>query len=100
MLKYAKATPSEWNDVSTVLFFDFQGVLFVDFLIEQRAMNAAYLLFEASWRPSKARLSFKTTRSISQKRLSPPRQRASAHRLYDNRNIGGNELGGTDRTRL
>jgi len=53
------------------------------------------LLFEASSGPSKSSLSFNTTRSISQKRLSPPRQRASAHRRCDTRNIGGNALGST-----
>jgi len=59
------------------------------------------LSFEASKRPSKATsLSFKTTRSISQKRLSPPRQLESAHLRCDNRKIGGNSSGGTATPRL
>jgi hypothetical protein len=53
------------------------------------------LLFEASYMLIKAIISFKTRRSISQKRLSPPRQCASAHRRCDNRNIEGTAMGST-----
>jgi hypothetical protein len=48
--------------------WDFQ--LVIDFLIEQQTINAAF----CSKRPSKVSLSFKMTRSISQKHLSPPGQ--------------------------
>jgi hypothetical protein len=53
------------------------------------------LLFEASYRSSKAGLSFKTTSCISQKLLSPPRQRASAHGCCDNMDTEGNIPGDT-----
>jgi hypothetical protein len=68
-----------------------QGVLFIDFLIKLRIFNAAYYPMLLKGR-IKASLSFKTTRSISQKRLPPPPQRASAHRRCDDGNTGGNAL--------
>jgi hypothetical protein len=46
-------------------------------------------------RPNTVGLSFKTTRSISQKRLSPPLQRASSHLRSDYNNTGGNAFGYT-----
>jgi hypothetical protein len=66
-------------------FWDIQGVLFIDYLTEERTMNAAYYS-ELLQDQSKVSLSLKTTKLISQKPLSPP-QRASAHRRCDNRKI-------------
>jgi len=50
------------------------------------------LLFEASQRLRKANLLFKRMRWIS---LSPLQQHVSTHHCCDNRNTGGNTLGGT-----
>jgi hypothetical protein len=78
-LNYAKTTFSA-GKVMISVFWKYQGILFIYFLIEKRTINAAYY--------SKSLL-FKTTRSARQKRLSPPHQRASSHRRCDNRNTGG-----------
>jgi len=71
-------------------FLESEAVLFIDFLTQQRTINAAY--YSKLVKQSKAIPSFKTKRSISQKRLSRPQQRASAHRRCDNINIGRNAL--------
>jgi len=53
------------------------------------------LIIESFMRLSKTTILFKTTRSISQQCPSLPRQCESEHCHCDNRNIGGNALGGT-----
>jgi len=73
------------REVMARVFWDSQGILLI------------------SWqdnRPSKASLSFKTTRLINHKCLSPPQQHASTCHCCDNRNIGGIALGGTAILRL
>jgi hypothetical protein len=52
-------------------FWESEDVLFIDFLTEQRPINADYYL-KLLKDQGKANSPFKTTRTISQKRLSPP----------------------------
>jgi hypothetical protein len=80
-----------WKDYTSTgkvmasIFLNFQGFFFFDFLIEQGTISATY--YSKLLKDRAKRLSFKTTRPISRKRLSPP-QHASAHRRYDSKNIG------------
>jgi hypothetical protein len=64
-------------------------------LADRTTNHQLSLLFEATSRPSKVSLSFKSTRSLSQKRQLCPGQRASAQRRCDSRYIGGNALRGS-----
>jgi hypothetical protein len=53
------------------VFWDCHGVILIDFLIEQRTINADYYL-KLLKDQGKANSPFKTTRTISQKRQYPP----------------------------
>jgi histone-lysine N-methyltransferase SETMAR len=66
------------------VFWDSQGVLVIDFLVDNEP-STQLIIPSFLKTESKASLSFKTTRSMSQKCLSPPWQHASAHRRCDNR---------------
>jgi hypothetical protein len=85
-----KNTPSEGKDMASV-FRDSRALL-IEFLLEQRNINAAY--YSELLKAQVKRASLSKRQGISVKILSP-RQRASAHRRCDNRNIGENALGGT-----
>jgi hypothetical protein len=61
--------------------WDSQVFLFIDFLIEQRTIHADYY---SKLHKDPIKLAFRSKR-----------QGASAHRRCNNRNIGGNALGGT-----
>jgi hypothetical protein len=71
----------------TSVFWDSEGVLLIDSLIEEGTINAAYYSKFLKDRLKPAFHSKRRSQS-SKNCLSPPRQRVSAHCRCDNGNIG------------
>jgi len=86
-LKHAKTTPCA-GKVMANIFWDSQGTLFINFVIEQWTINIAYLKSKATYHSKWLGQSFESI-------ISPLWQHASAHFCCNNRSIGGNPLGGT-----
>jgi hypothetical protein len=99
MYDWSKSFDEGWTEVENMWRLHLQRFLglsrrLIHRLSDRITNQQLILLFEASYRPSKARFRSKR-RGPWVKSMSPPRQRASAHRSCDNGNTEWNALEGT-----